>query len=108
MDTHIDTRNPLHAAAYLKAASHFLSGWPQNWSAERLALALVDEYSPDQVEVKLWDTIERSTCYLDDPYLHSDSLINDLAESMIDFAMEHRFEVFVEAVKQKNQESADT
>lgn len=85
----IDSRNPIHAAAYLRAASHFLSGWPQEWSAETLALALVNDESPNQKEVKLWQAIEKNTSHLDDPYLESDSLICDLAESFIHFMEEN-------------------
>jgi hypothetical protein len=85
----IDTSNPIHAAAYLRAASHLLSGWPQEWDAETLALALVDEESPNQKEVELWNAVKVNTSYDDDPYLHSDSLISDLAESFITFLEEN-------------------
>ena len=88
----IDTRNPLHAAAYLRAASHFLSGWPQEWDAETLALALVDDESPNQKQVILWDAVKAITPTddgYDDPYLQSDSLISDLAESLLDFLEEN-------------------
>ena len=85
----IDSRNPIHAAAYLRAASHFLSGWPQEWDAETLALALVDEESPNQKEVKLWNAIKDQTVSGEDPYLESDSLICDLAESFIHFMEEN-------------------
>jgi hypothetical protein len=85
----IDTRNPIHAAAYLRAASHFLSGWPQEWDAETLTLALVDEESPNQKEVKLWNAVELNISRDDDPYLESDSLISDLAESFITFLEEN-------------------
>lgn len=90
MNEPLDVSKPLHAKAYLLAASHFLSGWPQDWSAERLAMALVNEDSPDQSSVILWQTIERDCGPLDDPYLHSDSLICDLAENFIDFLEENR------------------
>ena len=85
----IDTRNPLHATAYLRAASHFLSGWPQEWDAETLALALVDDESPNQVKVKLWDAVKANTSSDDDAYLHSDSLISDLAEDFLSFLEEN-------------------
>jgi hypothetical protein len=85
----IDTRNPIHAAAYLRAASHFLSAWPQEWDAETLALALVDEDSPNQKSVILWGAIYAVTSSHDDPYLEADSLISDLAESFITFLEEN-------------------
>lgn len=85
----IDTRNPLHAAAYLKAASHFLSGWPQEWNAETLALALVDDESRNQAKVKLWEFVKRNTSVYGDPYLESDSLISNLAESFLAFLEEN-------------------
>jgi hypothetical protein len=86
----LDTHNPLHAKAYLLAASHFLCGWPQDWSAERLAMALVDEESEDQKKVVLWDAAKGYAASIDsDPYLATDSLACDLAENIIKFAQEH-------------------
>ena len=85
----LDTSNPLHAKAYLLAVSHFLSGWPQDWSAERLALALVDEENPDQKKVNVWDAVKHYAADIDsDPYLQADSLACDLAENFITFAQE--------------------
>lgn len=87
---HIDTSEPLHAAAYLKAASHFLSGWPQEWDAETLALALVDEESPNQVEVRLWNTMKVMAASEDsDPYLFTDGQIVNLAEDFLSFLEEN-------------------
>jgi hypothetical protein len=88
---HIDTNNPLHAAAYLRSAAHFLSRVPEGWSAERLALALVDEESQEKGEILLWGPIERAALTEgDDPHLYSDQLISDLAESMLEFLEENR------------------
>ena len=90
-EEYIDTRNPLHAKAYLAAASHILSGWPQDWSAERLAMALVDEDSADQTEVSIWNPIKEIAASDDtDPYFKSDQMICDLAESFIDFLEENK------------------
>jgi len=86
----IDLRKPLHAAAYLKAASHYLSFWPQDWSAEQLCLALVDEESPDQKKVSLWVILEREAADDDaDPYLYTDEFICSLAEDFVNFAEEN-------------------
>lgn len=91
MDTHIDTRNPLHAKAYLRAAGHFLTGWPKDWSAEQLALALVDEESTEKDKIHLWQPAERQALSEgDDPYLYTDELITCLAEDMIDLLEENR------------------
>lgn len=82
----LDLRNPVEAAAYLKAASHFLSGWPQDWSAERLCLALLDEESADQPHVQCWEGVTRDLHPADDPYLFVEELINSLAEDFLVFA----------------------
>ena len=83
----LDLKNPLHAHAYLTAASHFLSSWPQDWSAERLCLALVDEESPDQSKVSLWVILEQEAANSnDDPYLYTDEMICAVAEDFVDFA----------------------
>ena len=87
----LDLRNPIHAAAYLKAASHLLSSWPQDWSAERLCLALVDEESDDQKQVTLWAALERIASEDDtDPHLYTDTMICDIAEDFLKFAKENQ------------------
>jgi len=86
----LNTSTPRHAKAYLIAASHFLSGWPQEWSAERLALALVDEESPDQKKVNVWDAVTHYAASIDsDPFLQADSLACDLAENLLTFLDEN-------------------
>lgn len=86
----LDLRDPVQAAAYLKAASHFLSGWPQDWSAERLCLAMLDEESPDQKEVKHWESIVKNLHPMDDPWLFTEELISSLAEDFLAFLLENR------------------
>lgn len=87
----LDLRDPIHASAYLRAASHFLSYWPQDWSAERLCLALVDEESPDQKKVYLWGVLEREAANDDvDPHLYTDEFICDVAEDLLKFAKENQ------------------
>lgn len=82
----LDLRNPRHAKAYLLAIGHFLSGWPQEWTAERLACALVDDDSPLQCEVKLWDCVKAHAYATDaDPYLLTDELACSLAQDILDF-----------------------
>lgn len=91
MNTPLDLRLPLHAKAYLRAASNFLSGWPQEWDAETLALALVDEESPNQSQVKLWNPMKENAANEDeDPFLFTDQMICDLAESFLEFLEENR------------------
>jgi hypothetical protein len=95
---HIDTNNPLHADAYLIAAGHFLSKWPQDWSAERLALALLaDEYSvdnqqEDQKQIEVWEVIAKMEMHpMDDtsPLTFVEELINNLAEDFVGFHIKH-------------------
>ena len=87
----LDLRDPIQAAAYLKAASHFLAGWPQDWSAERLCLSLVDDESPDQKEVKLWVLLEKQAADDDtDPYLYTDDFIDSLAKDFLRFLSENK------------------
>lgn len=96
---HIDTNNPIHAQAYLLAAGHFLSRWPQDWSAERLALALLaDEESPDnqqedQKRIEVWGAIANFELHpMDDanPFAYIEDLINNLAEDIINFLNLHK------------------
>ncbi len=87
----LDLRDPIHASAYLRAASHVLSYWPQDWSAERLCLALVDEESDDQKQVLLWAALEHIASEDDtDPHLYTDTMICDIAEDLLKFAKENQ------------------
>jgi hypothetical protein len=91
----VDLRIPLHARAYLKAASHYLSSWPQDWSAERLSLAIMaDEDEPesqalkDRKEVKVWEALDRVWENLEtteDAGLYVETMIANLAEDFILF-----------------------
>jgi hypothetical protein len=85
----LDLRNPLHAAAYLKAASHFLSSWPQDWDAERLCIAMVDEESKEKDLVMPWECIVRDIHPMDDPIFFVEDLINGLAEDFLIFLSEN-------------------
>lgn len=71
------------AEAYLLAAGHLLSGWPESWSAERLALALVTEGCKDQKKIKLWAILKDDE--EEDRYLWTESLISSLAEDIYGF-----------------------
>jgi len=87
----LDLRNPIHAEAYLKAASHFLSSWPQEWSAETLCLALLaededDENFANQKEIFPWDAIEKSSSFqTEGGNLFLEQIINSLAEDFVKF-----------------------
>ena len=85
----LDLRNPIEAAAYLKAASHFLSSWPREWSAERLCLAMVDDESADKDLVKPWESLTKDLHPMDDPWLFVEELINGLAEDFLIFLSEN-------------------
>ncbi len=85
----LDLRNPIHAAAYLKAASHFLSRWPQDWSAERLCLSMVDEESTDKDLIEPWGCIVKDIHPMDDPLFFVEELINGLAEDFLIFLSEN-------------------
>jgi hypothetical protein len=89
MNDPLDTRNPIHAKAIILAAGHFLSKWPQDWDAETLMMALVDEDSPNQCEVLIWQPIKNAAGDNEDPYLYVSSLIDGVAEDMIDLLDEY-------------------
>lgn len=93
----LDLRNPLHAKAYLKAASHFLSSWNQEWSAEKLCLVMIadeedDAAMNDRKEILVWSAI--SNCELHpmddtDPWYFVEELIHGLAEDFLTFLSEN-------------------
>lgn len=94
---HIDTRNPLHAKAYLRAASYYLSGWPQEWDAETLACALLEDdekdgkYAAHQKKIKLWNPVKAIAAGEDEcPYLVTERFICDLAEEFVLFVQENK------------------
>jgi hypothetical protein len=89
MQTEFDTRNPIHAKAFLRAAGHFLSSWEQSWDAEKLALVLVTEEHEEQNKVVIWQAIQIAAGN-EDPYWHVQELIFDLAESFVDFLEENK------------------
>jgi hypothetical protein len=89
----LDLRQPRDAAAYLKAASHYLSSWPQDWSAERLCLALLcdeEEYNKesfeDRQQIKPWEVLLSNVSVLEDPFLYVEELIMGLAEDFVQFS----------------------
>jgi hypothetical protein len=95
----LDTSNPIHTKAYLKAASFYLSGWPQEWSAEELAMALLSaedpnaDYYESQFQIRLWEPIKKIAAGEDsDPYLLTDRMISDLAEEFVNFLDEAQTE----------------
>lgn len=91
MEIELNLNNPLHAKAYLAAASHFLSGWNKKWTAEQLAMALVQEDAPQQKEIKLWNAIKDYAADIDsDPYLQTDSQICEMAETILIFHQENQ------------------
>jgi hypothetical protein len=88
----LDLRNPIHAKAYLKAASHFLSNWPQEWDAETLCLALLAEEEDDeqnlanQKKIFPWEAIQNSSCFATEgEYFFLEQIICYLAKDFIDF-----------------------
>jgi hypothetical protein len=89
MTDHLDTSNPIHAKAILRAASHFLSSWDQSWDAEKLALVIIEENHPEQDKVLIWEPIQRAAGN-EDPYWYVQELIFDLAESFVDFLEENK------------------
>ena len=88
----LNLNNPLHAAAYLKAASHFLSSWPQDWDAERLCLAIIADEDEggkqweDHEKVNFWHGISEDAARpMEDPFMFLESIINNLAGDFIIF-----------------------
>lgn len=92
----LDLNQPRHAQAFLRAASHFLSGWPKEWSADKLSLMLlVDSESPDSDKeeaqrILFWQALENWE--LQEGYGDDHSLVLDLIEAvavdMLEFAGE--------------------
>lgn len=87
----LDLRKPQAAAAYLKAASHYLSYWPQEWTAERLCLALLSEEGDgsafeDRQLVRPWEAIVNKVTIFEDPFLYVEELIISLADDFIQFS----------------------
>ena len=89
MTDHLDTSNPIHAKAILRAASYFLSKWDQSWDAEKLTLVLVTEDHEEQSKVLVWEPIQKAAGS-EDPYWYVQELIFDLAESFVDFLEENK------------------
>lgn len=91
----LDLSNPLHAKAYLKAASHFLSSWPQDWDAERLCLAIIADEDEggaqweDHQKVNFWSGIENSVHPMDNPFTFVEDIITNLAEDFLIFLTEN-------------------
>lgn len=75
---------------YLWAASHYLSGWPQEWSGEKLALVMLseegDDAYPEREHVDLWDAMKHLDS--DDAYLETDAYITCLMGSLGDLPLE--------------------
>jgi hypothetical protein len=95
---HIDTNNPLHNDAFLLAAGHFLSNWPQDWNAERLTIALLaDEDSEaneqeDQKQINVWEPIEKIQLHPMDEgsgFEYVYELIDILARDIVEFTIKH-------------------
>jgi len=89
--------NPLHAAAYLKAASHFLSGWPKEWDAERLCLAIIadedegGEQWEDHKKVNFWHGISENSVHpMDNPFTFLEDIITNLAEDFLIFLIDNK------------------
>ena len=88
--------NPLHAAAYLKAASHFLSGWPKDWDAERLCLAIIADEDEDigawgdHKQINFWHGISENAVHpMDNPFTFLEDIITNLAEDFLIFLTEN-------------------
>ena len=91
----LDLSNPLHAKAYLKAASHFLSSWPQDWDAERLCLAIIADEDEggaqweDHQKVNFWSCVSESIHPMDNPFTFVEDIITNLAEDFLIFLTEN-------------------
>lgn len=90
--TMLDLNNTIHADAFMVAASHFLSGWPREWSAIELESNILadededEESAEKQKQIRVWQPIEG---WCENSWqLHT--LIEDLALDMIDFLNLHK------------------
>ena len=93
--------NKLHDRAYKLAASFYLSSMHDDWSGSRIRKAILadidggDEQAiADQQELKVWHPIERHIEYncsaMDDPAEILNDLIQNLADSFVQFAEENQ------------------
>lgn len=87
----MNLNEPRAARAYKLAAGYFLSSWPQNWSAKRLAEAITaDADSPeavqeDQRRLALWDPLERYTDHAGKDVDYITDLIESLTFDILNF-----------------------
>ena len=91
----LDLRIPMHSEAFLLAASHILSSWPQDWTAEELALALLaddddsDELLEKQKRIIPWESILVGIHPMDNSMNVVYDYINNIAEDFVTFAHRH-------------------
>lgn len=59
----IDLSNPIHADAFLVTAGHFLTEWPDEWSAQTLGDIMAGEESEfgDDSDILLWEPFENDS-----------------------------------------------
>jgi 5-enolpyruvylshikimate-3-phosphate synthase len=76
------------SAAYLLAAGYFLHSWPDSWTGERLAMALLMEDGDigieEQMQVKVWyPLMEYCVNQKKNPFLFAEEQISSLAEDFL-------------------------
>jgi len=95
---HINTNNALHNDAFLLAAGHFLSKWPQDWNAERLTIALLadedseDSEQEDQKQIEVWEPMTKINLHPMDEgsaFEYVYELIDILARDIVEFTTKH-------------------
>ncbi len=84
-----------HDKAFLLAAAHFLSSWPQDMSAEELSntILALEEDGPEVLEKQKkiipWGMLVHDIHPMDDPYEFAHELIMGLAHDFVLFAEEY-------------------
>lgn len=76
------------SAVYLLAAGYFLHSWPDHWTGERLAMALLMEDGDigieEQMQVKVWyPLMEYCINQKKNPFLFAEEQISSLAEDFL-------------------------
>lgn len=84
----LDLSNPIHANAFLVTAGHFLTEWPDEWTAQTLHGVLAGELDEDTdtCDVVLWEPFEN------DSMSNVLEWIEDATSSVLELLKRHKVE----------------
>lgn len=93
----VNLSSTVHAEAFLLAAGHYLSSWPQEWSAAYLADVLRDEVegaSEERTRVQVWEGVVTASRNEEvDEYEYAFEHIEGLTLDFIAFAIRYSSEI---------------